>query len=158
MADKDTVWTAVKSRYDIDGLIALTNIRDRSAVAIDDTVGTEAANGVINLWPMYAQETFDVSDNMHLEVAVRGVIAMLWERGGSSAEIAKVEWDEVFSDDGLMGRLRGTGARGRQTPSSNSGVTQKAEGTSTGARYRGWADRESLPTGYMPIRTTASDT
>ena len=157
MADKDTLWTAVKTRYDADGLIALTNLHDRDQDAIDDTAGTEAANGVINLWPMYAEETFDVSDNLHLEVAVRGVIAMLWERGGSSAEIAKVEWDEVFSDEGLMGRLRGTGARGRQTPSSNSGVTQKAEGTSTGARYRGWADRESLPTGYMPNRIVAED-
>ena len=156
MADKDTIWTAVKARYDNSGLISLTNIRSRSASTVEDTVGTEAASGVLGLWPAYAQEAFDVADTLHLEVAVRGTIAMLWERGGSSASIAKVEWDEVFSAEGLMGKLRRTGARGRQGPSTNSGVTQKAEAVN-GRRRRGWSDEASLPVNYLPRDTLAEN-
>ena len=128
MADKDTIWTAVKLRYDADGLITLTNTRDRTATTIDDTAGTEAANGVINIWPAYAQVTFDVSDNLHVEVAVRGTIANLWERGGSAASIAKVEWDEVFSADGLISKVRETGPRGRQGPTSNRLIGNRGKG------------------------------
>ena len=157
MADKDTVWAAVKARYDNDGLITLTNIRDRSQNAIDEDVGTEAANGVLNLWAAYAQEAFDVADGLHMEVAVRGTVAMLWERGGSSTAVAKVEWDEVFSAEGLIAKLRVTGARGRQGPNSNSGVTQKAEGTSTGRRLRGWSDPESHPVNALLPRRTPVD-
>lgn len=157
MADKDTIWTAVKARYDNSGLISLTNIRSRSASEVDDDVGTEAANGVLNLWPRFAQVAFDVTDGAHIEVAVRGTIANLWERGGSSAAIAKVEWDEVFSDTGLIGRLRRTGARGRQGPSSNSGVTQSSELTSTGKRTLPWSDRKALPPGSMLPRRMIED-
>ena len=77
MADKDTVWTAVTARYADAGLISLTNIRSRAASATSTAVGTEAANGVLGLWPAYAQVVFDVSDTLHIEVAVRGTIAML---------------------------------------------------------------------------------
>jgi len=157
MADKETIWTAVVASYDSDGLITLTNIRDRSATSVSTATGQNAAQGVIDLWPAYAQVAFDVDDALHLEVAKRATIAMLWERGGSSSEIAKVEWDEVFSPDGLLARIKRTGARGRQGPSSNSGVQQKAEQTASGGKYRGWSDRESLPVSYLPNRKTAAE-
>lgn len=151
------LWTATKTSYDSDGLITLSNIRDRAATTIDDTVGEDAAQAVINLWPIYAQTDYDASDATHVEVAKRGVIAVLWERGGTASEIAKVEWDEVFSPEGLISRVRRTGPRGRQGPSTNSGVSQKSELASGGQRVRGWADRESLPTNYLPNRTLADD-
>lgn len=144
MADKDTVWTAVVARYDNDSLVSLTNINDRDQGSIDTTVGTEAANGTLNLWPAYAQVEFDVSDGLHLEVAVRGTIAMLQERGGTSTDVAKIEWEEVFANDGLMGKVKRTGPRGRQGPSSNSGVTTPAE-TSNGRAVIGWSHRNNFP-------------
>ena len=157
MSDKSELWAAVVVSYDSDGLITLTNIRDRSATSVDTTAGEDAAQGVINLWPAYAQEAYDSTDDLHVEVGKRATIAMLWERGGTSSAIAKVEWDEVFSPDGLISRVRRTGARGRQGPNSNSGVTQKSELTANGRRVRGWADRDSLPTNWMPNRTISED-
>jgi hypothetical protein len=158
MADKDTIWTAVKARYDSAGLTTLTNILDPSQTTVDDTVGTEAANGVLNLWPAYAQVAFDINDGTHTEAAVLGTIATLWRRGGSSTTIEQVKWDEVFGPDGIIAKIRRTNPRAHGVPSSNSGVSQKAEQTSAGGRYRGWSDRESLPAHYMPRRTTVSDT
>lgn len=143
MAAKDDVWTAVVARYDSASLVSLTNINDRNPTSINTTAGTEAANGTLNLWPAYAQVDFDVSDGLHMEVAVRGTIAMLFERGGSASAIAKVEWDEVFSNEGLIARVRRTGPRARQGPSTNSGVTTTAENVG-GRNKKGWSDRDNI--------------
>lgn len=152
MADKDTLWTAVVARYDSGGLISLTNIRsDGEASEINTTVGTEAANGVLNLWPAYAQVAFDITDGLHIETAVLGVIAMLWQRGGSSFTIAEVKWDKVFANEGIIAQIKKTGPRGHRGPSSNSGVTQRVE-TVDGRRFVPWADRDALPTNWMPSR------
>jgi hypothetical protein len=157
MTDAPDLWTAVVDAYDDNGLISLTNIRDRSATSINTSVGQTAAQAVIDLWPAYAQEAYDSTSALHVEVAIMGVIAILWRRGGSAASIARVRWDEVFSEEGLVAKVRGTGARAHPAPNTNSGVTQKAERTSSGQRYRGWSDRESLPRGIMPRRTVAED-
>jgi len=155
MTDASDLFTAVTASYDSDGLITLTNIRDRSATAIDTTAGDNAAQGVIDLWPAFCQEDYDGTNATHLEVAKEGVIAILWRRGGSSTSIEQVKFDSVFSADGLISKIRRTGPRGRQGPNSNSGVSQAPEATSGGGRYRGWSDRESLPVNYMPRRTSA---
>jgi len=148
------LWAAVVADYDTDGLISLTNIRDRSATTIDTAVGEAAAQGVINLWPIYAQTDYDPDNPVHVEVAELGVIAMLWRRGGSASAIEQVKWDEVFGDEGLITRLRRTGPRGRQRPSSNSGVQQAPERDASGRAVRGWSDLQSLPANYMPLRRT----
>lgn len=153
MTDKADIWTAVKARYDSAGLLTLTNIRDRSANSVDDTVGTEAAAGTLALWNAYAEVAFNVAEAMHLECAVRGTIALLWERGGGSNSIAKVKWDEVFTS-GVIDKLKATSPRGRQSPSSNSGVQQRAE-TINGQPVHSWSSREALPTNYLPNRTIA---
>ena len=145
------LWAAVVADYDADGLISLTNIRDRSATTIDTAVGEAAAQAVINLWPVYAQVEYDAANAVHVEVAEMGVIAMLWRRGGSSSAIEQVKWDEVFGDEGLIARVRRTGPRGRAAPSSNSGVQQAPERDAGGRLVRGWADTQSLPSNYMPI-------
>ena len=156
MTDATDLWTAVTTSYDAEGLLTLSNIRDPSATSADASVGADAAQGVIDLWPAYAQVAYDGTNALHVEVAKRAVIAMLWTRGGTSSTIAKVEWDEVFSDSGLIARVRRTGARGRQGPSSNSGVTQRAE-TVNGRRVRGWSDADSMPVNFLPSRKIADD-
>ena len=157
MTDATDLWAAVKTSYDSAGLVPLPNIRDRSATTIDDTVGTDAAQGVIDLWPAYAEEAYDGTSALHVEVGKRAVIAMLWQRGGTASEIAKVEWDEVFSSDGLLARVRRTGARGHAEPSSNSGVSQSSELTSDGGRVRGWSDPAALPLNWLPRRTNVEE-
>jgi len=156
MSDASTLWDAVVDSYDGDGLISLSNIRDRSQKRIDTVSGESAAQAVITLFPSHAQVVYDSSDALHVEIAKRGTIAMLWERGGSAASIAQIEWDKVFADDGLVGKLKRTGPRGRQGPSTNSGVTQSVE-TVGGRNVQGWSDPGSLPGGrnYLPSRTLA---
>lgn len=155
MGAADDLWDAVVVTYDEDGLIALTNVRDRSATTANASAGLSAAQGVIDIWPAYAQVEYDPTNALHVEVAKRAAIAMLWSRGGSSSTIAKVEWDEVFGEGGLLEKIRRTGARGRQGPVTNSGVQSSSE-LSSGQAVRGWSDRESIPSQILPSRRTAS--
>jgi|GEM_PF-2103368 len=152
MTDATDLWAAVVVSYEVTGLVALTAIRDPSATTITTAVGVDAAQAAINLWPSYAQLAYDSANALHVEVAKRATIAVLWERGGTSATIAKVEWDEVFGADGLISKVRRTGPRGRQGPASSSGVTASSE-IINGRRGRPWSDRDSLPImGILPSR------
>lgn len=153
------LWAAVEAAYETEGLISLTNLRDPSATAVDDTVGESAAQHYIDLFPLFAQRAYDASDPQHVAIGLRGVVAILWERGGSATTIAEVKWREVFGDDGLLKQLRRTeGGRGRQAPKSNSGVRQRSE-LAGGRAVRGWSDPEALPYGraYLPRRVIAED-
>lgn len=149
MADKDTVWAYAKTVYDANGLVTLTNVRDRSATAIDDDVGKAAAASVLNLWPLYVQIAFDVADATHVEVAARGVIAILWERGGAATSIERQKWDTIFGAGGIAEKLKNVSPRGRPGPSSTSGVQSSRESDDGTLRY-GWSDRKSLPPGVLP--------
>lgn len=153
------LWASVVLNYESEGLINLTNPRDNSATSIDTTYGESAAQEVIDLFPLYGQVEYDSTSSQHIAVGRRATIAVLYERGGTASSIAEVEWKEVFGDDGLLTKLKRTGARARQGPSSNSGVRQKSELTSNGRAVRGWSDPASLPMGrrYMPRRTIAED-
>jgi hypothetical protein len=149
----DTLWANVMDRYDDDGLIQLTNIRDRGATAIDSTVGESAAQEVIDLFPLFAQEDYDPDNPSHVAVAVHGVIAVLWRRGGASSEIEQVKWDTVFGTDGMIARVRRTGPRGHVGPQTNSGVRMEPEARG-GRSIMGWSDRGNLPHGVLPRRRT----
>lgn len=151
------LWAAVVASYDANGLIPLTNTRNRAATTINTAVGESAAQAVIDLWPAYAQEPYDEADATHVEVAKMGVVAMLWRRGGTSTNIAKVEWDEVFSADGLITRVRRTGPRARVSPASNSGVQTTSEDIG-GRPVQGWSDPGSMPPGILPSRRLARGT
>lgn len=157
MTAASDLWTAVKADYDAAGLLTLTNIRSRGATTINDTVGTAAAQAVINLWPIYAQTAYDQTNVMHVEVAELGVIAMLWRRGGSASSIEQVKWDEVFGDNGAVSKLKRTSSRGHASPGSNSGVQPSSELTQDGRPVLPWSDRRSLPLGILPQRLTAED-
>lgn len=159
MSDATDLWDAVEASYDEKGLISLTNVNTNSATTIDTAVAHDAAQDVINLWPVYAQEDYDGSAATHVTVAKEGVIAVLWRRGGTAASIARVHWDEVFSPDGMISRIRRVGPRGRKAASSNSGVRQSSERLSDGSAVRPWSDPQALPSGrnYLPNRRSSVD-
>lgn len=148
------LWAAVVVAYESKGLITLTNIRDRSASAIDTTVGESAAQQVIDLFPLFVQADYDAADARHVAVGMRATIAELWERGGSAAKIAKIEGEEVYGDNGLMEKLRQTSSRARPEPDTNSGVTQSVEQID-GQNVQGWSDLGSQARGTMPSRVPA---
>lgn len=154
MTQAADLWTSVVAAYDSGGLISLTNIRDRSATAVNTTTGQNAAQEVIDLWPAFAQVAYDDTDALHVAVARQGVIAVLWRRGGSASTIEQVKWDEVFGDDGLLAKVRRTGARGRVSPLTNSGLSSSPDQTSDGRTVRPWSDPDSFPTGTLPLRRT----
>ena len=60
------LWTAVVASYDSATLISLTNINAPEATAIVTATGESAAQEVIDLWPLYAQESYDASDASHV--------------------------------------------------------------------------------------------
>lgn len=143
------LWTEVKADYDEAGLVQLTNPNDRAATTVDDTSGEAAAQGVINLWPAWAQAEYDQQNALHVEVAEMGVIAILWRRGGTATTIEQVKWDEVFSDEGMIARVRNTGPRGHGEAKSNSGTATSSELTSSGRRALGWSDRKAMPSQFL---------
>ena len=155
MADKDTLWAYVKTTYDAAGLVTLTNRSVRSATAVDDVVGLAQSQSVLNLWPAYAQVAFDAADPLHLEVAVEGVIAMLWRRGGAATSIEAVKWDTVFGEGGTIEKVRRTNPRSKRGPSSNSAVQTSRE-DSSGQKSYGWSDPRSLPQGTLPGSVSAN--
>lgn len=156
MTAAEDLWEAVKLSYDSKQLVTLTNIHQRNQTAVDEDVGDDAAQGVINLWIIYAQVEYDEADGLHVEVAKRAVIALLWERGGTSAKIAREEWNEVFND-GVIDRLKRTGPRSRMSPSSNSNVSQHSGLLSDGSKPEPWADSRALPGGIMPTGRSSRD-
>lgn len=145
MADADTVWAAVVERYSEPDLSQMTNPRQPEAMGrINTTFGTKAAEACLSFWPAYAQVEFDATNPLHLEVAVSGTIAVLFARGGTSTEIARIGWDEVFSNpDSMMAQLRNTGPRGRPKPISSAPDTDNS-----GRPLKPWS--KSYPDGLMP--------
>jgi len=156
MTDATDLWAAVEAAYVTEDLLNLTNTYDPTATAADDTVGASVSQSVIDLWPAYAQVAYDSSNALHVEVAMMGVIAKLWERGGTAATIAKQKWDDVFTD-GVIERLKMTGPRAHAGPSSNSEVTASSELRADGGRNRPWSDRASLPLGTLPLDRSVDD-
>lgn len=154
VTDAGQLWAAVVASYNAADLVSLTNINSAETSTITTEVGEDAAQGVIDLWPLYAQVEYDSTSTAHVEVAKRAVIAMLWQRGGTAATIAKVEWDDVFGDTGLLTKVRRTGPRGRRGPASNSPY-QSSTGLSNGRPVQPWSDRDALPRGVLPVQRPA---
>lgn len=152
MADADDLWTAVKAAYAQDKLIQLTNIYTRGTGAIVDSVGTSAAQHVIDLWPNYVQSEYDGTDARHVAVGLQATIAVLMDRGGAAQDEARERWDEVFGDNGLMARLRTTSTRDRQEPSTNMPEVRNGE------RLLPWSSDQSMPVGFLPSRRTERGT
>lgn len=150
------LWAAVVVSYDVQTLTELTNINGRDPTAINTTFGEDAAQQVIDLWPAYVQNTYDPADALHVAVGKRATIAVLWERGGTAANIAKLKWEDVFNDS-MLDKIKRTGPRGRRGPSSNSGVDQSSELLADGTKPRPWSDTRSIPRGILPSQRSSAD-
>ena len=155
MTTATDLWAAVEANYEVNGLITLTNIRDRGATAINLTAGVSAAQHVLDLWAIHTQVAYAPTTASHVAVALQAVIAVLWRRGGSASAIEQVKWDEVFGPEGLLSKIKRTGPRGRMAPSTNSGVQPSSDFTQDGQATRPWSDPKSLPLGLLPQRRTA---
>lgn len=143
------LWQSVVESYETTGLIQLTNLRNRAAEVIDTAVGESAAQEVIDLWPVYAQQPFEAADGSALAVGRHAVIAVLWRRGGMSLEVGKVEWDHVFGPGGMVEQYKQGTSRAQGIPKSNSRVRTRPEAQG-GRMVQGWSDRDSLPHGVLP--------
>ena len=145
MGTAEDLWTEVKTSYGTPLLTSLTG-GDRNGSIPDDVKGVDAAQGVLDLWEPHVQAKYDAADRQHVEVAKRGVIAMLWSRGGTGAEVARVKWDDVFGDNGLMVKLRRTGSRGRISPEKGDTYSRDI-----GDRARpNWSDPSRRPANSLP--------
>lgn len=153
MTAAQDLWAAVVARYPASDLISLTNLRDPNASTINTTAGESAAQDAITRWPLDAQVDYDATNALHVAIGVTATLAILFDRGGAATTLVKVEMDKVFAEDGLLGKLRKIGARGRQVPASNSGVTTPAEDRH--GAVLGWSDPDALPHGIMPNTRTA---
>ena len=143
------VWTATKASKDAGTLRALTNPRDTSATAPNDTVGTQAAADALAHWSSHAQTPFDAADPAHLAAAVEATIAQLWRRNAPSSEAASRTWSIVWGDSGLVSKLRDTGPRGAQAPLLGYAHDDR---DSQGRRPYDYGDRRALPHGLLPRR------
>lgn len=132
------LWAAVKSRYDEQGLISLTNIRKRNAGSINNDVGEQAADDVILAFYTDVQTDYDHTSDYHLAVGVEGVIAMLWKRGGTAATIAKVKWEDWVE---RAKTLKNVEPRGHAEPNTTSGLQPTKDGENISGRRHPWADR-----------------
>lgn len=130
--------TAVEARYHEQQLKELTNPRDASATTINSTKLEQACTSVQTYFGTYAQETYDSTVDIHVEVAVRGVVALLQSWGGSAQGVARIKWDAWLEE---VKAVRNTRARARIEPATTSELTPSDEVTD-GEEVRPWADRQ----------------
>ena len=144
------LWTAVKARYDEQGLLELTNPRDVTASAADDTKGELAATGVIEWFPTYVQEEYDSTSVPHVNMASMGVIALLFEWGGTTHKIGEMRWDKWIE---RARSFASTHARARISPATSVPATKNPSDAPTtphtpwsdNARFRGLMPRTGNP-------------
>lgn len=117
-------------------LIEHTNQRDPSATAVDSTALTQAASDVTVWFETYAEEAYDSTVEIHVQVGIRATMSILRDYGGQIYG-ASTEWWERFEKD--CERVRNTRARARIEPSTNSKLTPSDENP-TGAPMKPWAD------------------
>lgn len=149
------LWASVVAAYNEQGLIELTNPRNVEIEIITTTNGESAAQEVIDSFPMYVEVDYDQANVQHVAVGRRATIAVLWDRGGSTTEIAEVKWDQIYDDEkGMMAKLRRTSARARTEP-----LTSGPDLSSDGSELLPYSDERSMPPGFLPARrgTTFDD-
>lgn len=137
------LWTSVVSAYAASDLIQLTNPGDTTATSIATSFGQNAAQEVIDLWPIKAQVAYDASDATHVAIGRRWCIAVLWDRGGTASQAAQIKWDDVKP---LLEDLKNTDARSRQNPDGG-GPDMRG-----GQSYLSYSHPKNIPGGIMPRR------
>jgi hypothetical protein len=147
-----TLATEVQARVPSAVLVALTNPRSPDATSINSTTLAQACTSIEAFLGTYAQETYDGTVPIHLEVAIKGVVGLLRLWGAGYYEGDKAFWEDFKSDCEAIAKTR---ARARITPTTNSDLTPSDE-NATGAEMRPWAD----DSGYRALlpRRVGSDT
>lgn len=122
-------------------LVALTNPRGGAAPTSNDSGWLERACTSIQTWfETYAQEPYDSSVGIHVEVAVKGVVALLKTWGAGEYAMSAESWDAWRLE---CERVRETRSRGRIVPTTSSELTPSDE-VSPGSTVRPWSDPAHL--------------
>lgn len=120
----------VQSRVPSQQLIELTNPRDTTASAIDSTVLAQAASSIEAYFGRDAEESYDSTVAIHVEVCVNGVIALLRLWADGLYEGTQDFWDSFRAE---CGRVRAVRSRARIEPSTTS-LTNHSTDTRTTIR------------------------
>lgn len=104
-----------QARYSNKFLIDLTNPQDRNATTIDTTRFGLAVVDVQTDFRLYAQITFNETDQTHLSIGVKGVIGYLMERVSQTPDQAQRLLREYRNQ---LSQLALVGARRRIRPQS----------------------------------------
>lgn len=132
-----TLWDAVKDRYDDQALAELTRQRDGTVGSVNDAMGERAVTAITSwAFPVYIQETYDSTEQGHIEVGVEGVVALLFKWGGSTHRIAEVRWDDWME---MARAYRNTHARARIVPESSTPASEQRS-TPTTSPHTPWSD------------------
>lgn len=150
MTAAEDLFEALKLAYDKDGLVTLTNIRDRTKTVIDEIYGDATAQSVIDLWPAYVQIDYDETNALHVEVAMEMLVALFQKRGGYATTISEITWDQAIA---MLDRVKKTGPRGREGPQSNA-----PDLSASGSELAPWSDESSFAEGIYPTRRTTRGT
>lgn len=118
----------------------------------DSTKLAQACSSIEAYFARDAEETYDGTVAIHLEVAVRGVVGLLKEWGAGNHVGSKDFWDG-FREECV--RVKNTRSRARITPTTNSQLTPSEENPS-GEEKRPWAD-DDLFRGLVPARPSNDD-
>ena len=131
-----TLSTDIIARIPEQVLIEYTNQRDQNAGSINVTSLDLAATDVQTWFETYAEEAYDSTVAIHVQVCLKGTVSLLRNHGGQIFG-ASADWWEAFK--GECDRVKATRARARFQPSTNSTLTPTQENR-TGGRKRPWAD------------------
>lgn len=118
------LWDEVANRFSAEDLIALTNPDARTATSIDTTRRDSAVADAEAFFGIYAQTTYDNSNDTHVAVGVAGVVAILMSRGGSAPGVAEETVDKFIE---RLERLAKLDARKRLTPQAESNALEPTD-------------------------------
>jgi len=139
----------VALRYPSQLLLELTNGRDATASSVDATVLAQAASSIEAYFQTYAEETYDGTVAIHLEIACKGVVGLLRQWSAGTYEGSREFWNDLKEE---CDRIKGTRSRARIVPSSNSQLAPTDENP-TGERLRPWSD-DTVFRGLVPRRVS----
>ena len=122
----------VTARYSNEQLLQWSNPLDAGATSVDTTLLTKACNDVEADFKTFAETTFDLTNDKHVSIAVRGAIEKLREWTGQ----LQPDPDREKLWQSSLKAIRNTEPRKRLTPATNSRLTASREDGDTGRTVR----------------------
>jgi hypothetical protein len=146
---------AVQARYVGQALAEATRPRDSSASTVNTTRLEQACTSIQRFFPLYAQQDYDSTDDLHVEIAVEGVVALLakWNgrKGSDGSGGSRFDaWVET------MRQLANTTVRGHEPPVTSSEITRTEETDGQSSPVRPAFDRSKVSR-YTPRRQGGVD-